>query len=77
MENISNVLGECGATLADVVNATVWLAHEDSFGRFNEIYAGYFTEAPPARTTVISGLLAGALVEIAVVALVPQDPRAH
>jgi len=53
---------------ADIVNATVWLADPDDFAVFNTAYAAHFPGIPPARPTVISGLLAGARVEIAVVA---------
>jgi reactive intermediate/imine deaminase len=73
LQNISSVLAECGCTLRDVVNATIWLANADDFARFNQIYAEYFPANPPARSTVISGLLAGALVEIAVVATQPAS----
>ena len=42
------------------------------FAAFNQVYAEYFSQHPPVRSTVISGLvLPGALVEIEVVAYVP------
>jgi len=75
LENISAVLAECGCTLKDVVNATVWLRDEGDFVQFNRVYAEYFPESPPARSTVISGLLLGALVEIAVVAAISTGGR--
>jgi 2-iminobutanoate/2-iminopropanoate deaminase len=67
-KNIRGVLEQNGVGLRDVVNATVWLANKDDFLEFNRMYAEYFPSLPPARTTVVSQLLAGALVEIAVVA---------
>ena len=73
LRNISDVLAECGCTLDDVVNTTVWLREEADFGEFNSDYAEHFQRALPARSTVVSGLLAGALVEIAVVAHVPKN----
>ena len=75
LENISAVLAECGCTLEDVVNTTVWLRDEGDFAQFNRVYAQYFQKSLPARSTVISGLLLGALVEIAVVAAISTgDP---
>ena len=73
LQNISALLADCGCTLDDVVNATVWLRNEGDFAQFNRVYAEHFSAIPPARSTVISDLLAGALVEIAVVALLPRD----
>lgn len=66
--NIQAVLTTHGATLENVVNATVYLTDPEDFAAFNAIYAGYFPGTPPARTTVIAGLLAGARVEITVIA---------
>ena len=71
--NISEVLKECRCTLNDVVNATVWLREESDFAEFNSVYAEHFQGILPARSTVVSGLLANALVEIAVVAYLPMD----
>jgi len=68
MANIQAVLSDHGLDLSNVVNATVWLAADEDFGAFNRTYAEYFSDAPPARTTVISKLLLGAKIEIAVVA---------
>lgn len=71
LARIDKVLRDNGATLGDVVNATVWLANADDFAAFNAAYAAYFPTLPPARSTVVSGLLVGALIEIAVTAYAP------
>jgi endoribonuclease L-PSP len=48
----------------------VFLADLSLFGQFNEVYAEYFREKPPARVTVqAAGLPRGVLVEIAVIAV--------
>jgi 2-iminobutanoate/2-iminopropanoate deaminase len=73
LENISAVLSECGCALKDVINATVWLRDDGDFAQFNLVYAEYFPENPPALSMVISDLLAGAPVEIAVVASFPAS----
>lgn len=66
--NISRVLQENGAELDDVVSANVYLTDPANFAKYNEVYGSYFAKPPPARTTVICGLLMGALIEITVVA---------
>lgn len=63
--NIAAVLSEAGAALSDVVRSAVWLTNRADFPAFNRVYAEYFMDAPPARSTVVSDLvIAGALVEI-------------
>ena len=42
-----------GASLADAVRCTVYLADMGDFARVNEVYAGYFAgDDPPARVAV-------------------------
>ncbi len=72
VQNISAILADAGASLAHVIKSTVWLVERHDFSRFNQIYAEYFPHQPPARSTVVTGLvLPGALVEIEVVAYSP------
>lgn len=72
LDNIVDVLGAAGATLDDVVKCTVFLADIDEYGAMNEVYAEYFPEDPPARSTVAgSGLALGARIEIECVAAAP------
>ena len=68
LENIKAVLAEYDLDLANVVNATVWLPEEADFPAFNAVYASYFSDNPPTRSTVVSDLMLGAKVEIAVIA---------
>jgi 2-iminobutanoate/2-iminopropanoate deaminase len=72
--NIEAILGAGGATLADVVQATVHLLDETEFPRFNAVYALRFPEPRPVRTTVGSGLrqVPGIRVEINVTAYVGE-----
>ena len=68
-ENIGAVLKAAGMTFANVVKTTVFLTDMASFGAMNAVYAKYFTEPFPARSTVaVAGLPRGAQVEIEVVA---------
>jgi 2-iminobutanoate/2-iminopropanoate deaminase len=55
--------------MADVVKSTVHLSDLSLFERYNKVYATYFPDPKPVRTTVGSQLL-GILVEIDVIAYV-------
>ena len=68
-ENIKGILEAAGSNLHHVVKATVFLKDMNDFPAMNEVYARYFTSAPPARSTVqVSRLPKDALVEIEVIA---------
>jgi len=70
IDNVEAILEAAGASLADVVKATVHLLDETEFPKFNDVYARRFPEPQPARTTVGSGLrqVPGMRVEIDVIA---------
>jgi 2-iminobutanoate/2-iminopropanoate deaminase len=69
LENLKAVLEAAGTSLHHVVKTTVFLKSMDDFPAMNEVYARYFTSAPPARATVeVSRLPKNALVEIDVMA---------
>ena len=67
LENIKATLAAAGATMAAVVKSTVHLSDLSLFQRYNAVYAQYFPDPKPVRTTVGSQL-PGILVEIDVVA---------
>ena len=70
MRNLQRVLALCGGgALTDVVAARAYLTDWDEYAAFNAAYAPWFTERLPSRTCVgVSGLAAGARVEIDLVA---------
>ncbi len=69
LKNIESLLAEAGATMANVVKTTVFLADIADFARVNEVYAKHFEAPFPARSAVQVGAIpAGGLVEIEVVA---------
>jgi 2-iminobutanoate/2-iminopropanoate deaminase len=71
LTNLKNVLEAAGSTLERVVKTTVFLKDMIDFPKMNAVYAEFFGENPPARSTVaVAGLPKGGLVEIEVVALV-------
>ena len=69
LDNVTAILKAEGLTLAHVVKTTVFLADFGDFQKMNEIYATYFSENPPARSTVgVSTLPKNAKVEIEAIA---------
>jgi 2-iminobutanoate/2-iminopropanoate deaminase len=69
MENLGAVLHAAGASFAEVVKTTIFLADLGHFTRMNEVYGSYFTSEPPARATVQVGALPrGVLIEIDMIA---------
>ena len=69
LENVKGILEGAGSNLHHVVKTTVFLKDMNDFAAMNEVYAKYFTTAPPARSTVqVSRLPKDALVEIEVIA---------
>jgi 2-iminobutanoate/2-iminopropanoate deaminase len=69
LENIKGILEAAGSNLHHVVKTTVFLKDMNEFPAMNEVYARYFTTAPPARSTVQAVRLPkDALVEIEVIA---------
>ena len=70
LTNLTSVLEAAGTGMGNVVKTTVFLKDMNDFARMNSIYAEFFSENPPARTTVaVAGLPKAALVEIECVAL--------
>jgi len=52
LTNLRRVLAACGATLADVVKCSVFLRDAREFHEMNQVYAEFFGDQRPARTTV-------------------------
>lgn len=70
LTNIRNVLEAAGSSIGQVVKTTVFLKDMNDFAKMNAIYAEFFGENPPARSTIaVAGLPKGGLVEIEAVAL--------
>ena len=69
LENLQTILRAAGTGFDRVVKASVFLTDMDEFAAMNGIYASFFGETRPARTTVaVSRLPVGARVEIDLVA---------
>jgi 2-iminobutanoate/2-iminopropanoate deaminase len=73
LKNLKAVLEAAGSGLDKIVKTTVFLADMKEFAQMNEVYAKFFSDAPPARATVAAlGLPRDARVEIEAVALVSE-----
>jgi 2-iminobutanoate/2-iminopropanoate deaminase len=73
LKNLSAVLEEANSSLGNVIKTTIYLASMDDFKAVNEIYAEFFGEHRPARSTVaVKTLPLDVKVEIDAIAL--QDP---
>ena len=69
--NIGVLLDAAGASWADVVKVSAFLADLDDFPVFNEVYKQTFKEPYPARTTVQAGL-GKIAIEVDCIAVVPE-----
>lgn len=73
LNNVKGILEGCGASLADVVKCTVFLAEGRDFAAMNAVYAEFFGEAKPARSTVVTAFaIPNIRVEIDAIAYKPQ-----
>lgn len=73
LNNVAAVLEAAGSSLDQVVKTLVFLADMDDFAAMNEVYAKFFTDAPPARSTVQAARLPkDARIEIEAVALITK-----
>ena len=72
LENLKAVLEACGSGLDQVVKTTVFIQDMREFTKMNEVYAHYFSQNPPARSTVQAARLPRDVrIEIDAIAIVP------
>jgi 2-iminobutanoate/2-iminopropanoate deaminase len=71
LNNIKAIVEAAGATMNDIVKCTVHLSDINDFDRYNAVYASYFTDVKPARTTVQSVLAESIKVEIDAIVKMP------
>ena len=71
-ENLRTILEAAGSSLQEVVKVNAYLTDLTRFAQFNGVYEEFFSQDPPARTTVGADLL-GMLVEIDCVAVLRED----
>jgi 2-iminobutanoate/2-iminopropanoate deaminase len=72
LQNVAEVLAIEGATLADVVKTTLYLADMSDFAAVNEVWVEYFPDNRPTRSAVaVAALPIGARVEVEAWAYAP------
>lgn len=71
--NLKAVLAEAGSSLEGVIKTTVFIKDMNDFAALNEVYASYFGDHKPARSTVeVARLPKDAKVEIEVIAAIAE-----
>lgn len=71
MRNLASLLEAASSSWSSVLKTTVFLKDMAELGKMNEVYSQFFTDTPPARSTVqVAALPRGALVEIECIAAV-------
>lgn len=71
LANLRAILEEAGASLSSVVKTTLFLRSMDDFALVNRVYAEFFSEPAPARSTVeVAALPRGAAFEVEAIAVV-------
>jgi 2-iminobutanoate/2-iminopropanoate deaminase len=71
--NIKNILESTQSGLRNIVKTSVFLKDLKDFAAFNEVYADFFNQDPPARSAFqVAGLPKDGLVEIEVIAVVDE-----
>ncbi len=74
LTNLKHVLEAAGSGLDYVVKTTCFLADMSEFAAFNAVYAEFFTDKPPARSTVaVKTLPLNVRVEVEAVAYIPEE----
>ena len=74
-DNLTAVLAAENLTMGHIIKTTIFLTSMDDFAKVNEVYGSYFSDQPPARSTVaVAGLPKGARVEIECIAISDQTP---
>jgi 2-iminobutanoate/2-iminopropanoate deaminase len=71
LDNVRSALGFAGCSMSDVVKTFVILTDAGEFAAFNGVYATYFPDDPPARTTLEAKLMIDIKVEIEAIAYKP------
>lgn len=75
LSNLRAVLAAAGCRFHDVLRATIFVTDLGHFPRLNELYGEALGDHRPARSTVqVAALPKGALVEIDLIARLPQSP---
>ena len=76
LRNLESVVREAGGTIGDIVKTTIFLADMAEFAKVNQVYADFFGELRPTRSTVeVSRLPLNADMEIEAIAIIGSGSR--
>ncbi len=75
LDRLTHVLEAAGSSLGQTVSVSVFLKHASDFDAMNAVYREYFTTDLPARTTVVTDLADGALMQLSAIAVPDGAPR--
>jgi len=75
LDRLKEVLESAGSSLEQAVCINVYLKHAGDFDAMNGAYREYFAKDAPTRTTVVTDLIGGPLIEVSAVALPAGAPR--
>ncbi len=64
LNNVKRIVDGCGASMTQVVRVGVFLKDGSDFAKMNAVYAEFFGDSKPARTTIVCGFMADIRVEI-------------
>ncbi len=76
IQNIADILKSAGLALSDLVEVSCFLVNMNDFGGFNEVWAEFFDENGPTRTTVAVHQLPHPLLLVEMKAIA-YDPHGH
>ncbi len=69
LTNMQIIMEAAGLKLNNIVKTTIYLKNISDFAAVNEVYAGFFSKNPPARSTIeVSSLPKGVSIEIEAIA---------
>ena len=72
-DRIKALVEETGGTLSDVCKTTTFITDPANYAAFNQVRQRYFSQEPPASSTVVTNLLfPGMLLEVEAIAVVPD-----
>ena len=74
LSHVRKIVEEAGGSIDDIVKCTVHLSDINDFEKYNAVYASFFSDVKPARTTVQSVLSDGIKIEIDAVAKLKVYP---
>ncbi len=72
LNSVKRILEGVGASMADAVKVGVYLADAEDFAKMNEVYAEFFGENKPARTTVVCKFMFDIRIEVDCIAYSPK-----